>query len=215
MVCFYTKRKGYFLAGVGLETGQKLDAIAADVNILLVEANGAILDGDNENAISKIVKLAEHVFLISPFIPSVLPDDWKNIIAIWLNGKALTEENITNIDEAFQFVEDGLIYRLPWGLEAIRVRAGANGDKLANGMELDDYETGLLVPAIENGTSNRSAALLMQAGFNSDKAVIIAVESTQAEFTDRQQFKDWIFSTEIFDRSSKGDWPTTETVELW
>lgn len=209
------QRKGYFLAGVGLETGQKLDAIAANVNVLLIEANGAILNGDNENSISKIVELAEHVFSISPFIPDVFPDNWKEIISVWLKGKALTEESITNIDEALQFVEDGLIYRLPWGLEAIRVRASANGDRFANGMELDDYETGLLVPAIENGTLNRSVALLMQAGFNSRKAAIIAIESTGATFSNGQQLKDWIGSDAVFDLALAGEWPTPETSDLW
>lgn len=209
------QRKGYFLAGVGLETGKKLDAISENVNVLLVEANGAILNGDDENAISKIVELAEHVFSISPFIPNVLPDDWKKIISVWLNGKVLTEENITNIDEALQFVEDGLIYRLPWGLEAIRVRAGANGDRFANGMELDDYETGLLVPAIENGTLNRSAALLMQAGFNSRKAAILAVESTGTTFSNGRQLKDWMDSDAVSNLAHLGKWPTPETSDLW
>lgn len=209
------QRKGYFLAGIGLETGQKLDAISPVVNVLLVEANGAILIGDNEEAVSKIVELAEHVFSISPFIPNTLPDNWKEIVAVWLEGKALTEENITNIDDALQFVEDGLIYRLPWGLEAIRVRAGANGDRFANGMTLDDYETGLLVPAIENGTLNRSAALLMQAGFNSRKAAIIAVNSTRAAFSNVYQLKEWMDSDVVFDLALGGEWPTPETSDLW
>ncbi len=209
------QRKGYFLAGVGLETGQKLDAISLAVNVLLIEANGAILISDNESAVSKIVELAEHVFSISPFIPDVLPDNWKEIVAVWLKGKALTEENITNIDEALQFVEDGLIYRLPWGLEAIRVRAGANGDRFADGMTLDDYETGLLVPAIENGTLNRSAALLMQAGFNSRKAAIIAVKSTGATFSNGYQLKEWMDSDVVFDLAHAGEWPTPETSDLW
>jgi len=33
------QRKGYFLAGVGLSTGQQLDAIAVHLNNLLIEAN--------------------------------------------------------------------------------------------------------------------------------------------------------------------------------
>ncbi len=209
------QRKGYFLAGVGLETGKKLDAIASIVNALLVDANGYILNSDNENAILKIIELAEHVFSVSPFIPEDIPDNWKNIISVWLKGKTLAEENIANIDEALQFIEDGLIYRLPWGLEAIRVRAGANEERFDNGMTLDDYETGLLVPAIENGTLNRSAALLMQAGFNSRRAAIIAIESTGATFSNGHQLKDWIDSDTVFDLAFSGEWPTPETSDLW
>lgn len=209
------QRKGYFLAGVGLETGQKLDAISSIANVLLVEANGAILNHENEKAISKIVELAEHVFSISPFIPDVLPDNWHEIVAVWLKGKSFTDEKIDNIDDVLRFVEDGLIYRLPWGLEAIRVRAGANADRFSDDTELDDYEIGLLVPAIESGTLNRSAALLMQAGFNSRTAAIAAVESTGAMFSNGRQLKEWMNSDVVFDVAFAGDWPTTETADLW
>jgi superfamily II DNA/RNA helicase len=37
------KRRGYFLAGIGLEAGQSLDAVALDANQLLVQANAALL----------------------------------------------------------------------------------------------------------------------------------------------------------------------------
>ncbi len=40
------QRRGYFLAGVGLTTGHALDAIAADANLLLIQANGNLLAGD-------------------------------------------------------------------------------------------------------------------------------------------------------------------------
>ena len=35
------RRRGYFLAGVGLKTGHALDAIAPDANHLLIQANAA------------------------------------------------------------------------------------------------------------------------------------------------------------------------------
>jgi hypothetical protein len=34
-------------------------------------------------------------------------------------------------------------------------------------MTIDDFEVGLIVSAIENGSLNRCAAMLMQAGFSS------------------------------------------------
>jgi hypothetical protein len=113
------------------------------------------------------------------------------------------------------FIEDGLVYRLPWGIEAIKVRAQANVDVIGDGLTIDDYETDLLVPAIENGTLNRSAALLMQAGFNSRKAAIRAVETTNAEFTNGRQLKAWLKSGEVFDLAIALDWPTPETSNLW
>lgn len=55
------RRRGYFLAGVGLTTGHALDVIADEVNLLLIQANGAILEGDAEAAIGAITGLRDHV----------------------------------------------------------------------------------------------------------------------------------------------------------
>ena len=209
------QRKGYFLAGVGLKTGQRLDAISQQANQLLIIANHYIDVNDQQLAISTIIQLAEVVFDIAPFTPRNLPENWKEILTVWLRGDTLADFNFIDINEALQFIEDGLIYRLPWGLEAIRVRAQANQDVIADGATIDDYEVGLVVPAIENGTLNRSAALLMQAGFNSRKAAIQAVSSTNATFTNSRQFKRWLTSDEVFDLAIRFDWPTPETSTLW
>ncbi len=209
------QRRGYFLAGVGLDTGQRLDAISIQANVLLVNANGYISSNEQQLAIETIINLAKLVFDIKPFTPRNLPDDWRNILAVWLRGETLTDHEFDDINEALMFIEDGLIYRLPWGLEAIRVRAQANEDEISEGITIDDFEVGLVVPAIENGTLNRSTALLMQAGFNSRKAAILAVSSTNASFTTGTQLKAWLNSTEIFDLAIGLDWPTPETSNLW
>lgn len=56
------QRRGYFLAGVGLDTGKQLDTIAQEVNTLLVQANTAILSNDEALAIQSIIALAERIF---------------------------------------------------------------------------------------------------------------------------------------------------------
>ena len=45
------QRRGYFLAGVGLASGQELDRLAAELNPLLVEANASILEGHSDRAV--------------------------------------------------------------------------------------------------------------------------------------------------------------------
>ena len=63
--------------------------------------------------------------------------------------------------DALQFVEGGLIYRLPWAMEAIRVRGIANGDTLGDdGITLDNFELRLAAAAVQTGTLNRSATIL-------------------------------------------------------
>lgn len=208
------RRRGYFLAGVGLTTGHALDAIAADANILLVQANGGILDGDAEAAIMAITSIAERVFAFYPFRPDPMPANWRDILRTWLLGQPLAAIAAGQESETLQFIEGGLVYRLPWAMEAIRVRAAANGDTIG-GFLLDDYELGLAVLAVETGTLNRSASILIQAGFNSRLAAIKAVTDTSATFPTGQELRQWLNSEAVAAWSSQSDWPTAETKAMW
>ncbi|MGD9659241.1 MAG: DEAD/DEAH box helicase, partial [Methylocystis sp.] len=175
------RRRGYFLAGVGLTTGHALDAIAADANLLLVQANTGIIVNDAEATISAITSIAERVFAFYPFTPDPMPTNWRDILRVWLLGQSLAIIAAGQESDTLQFVEGGLIYRLPWAMEAIRVRAAANSDTVGDFL-LDDYELGLAVPAVETGTLNRSASILIQAGFSSRLAAIKVVSDTGASF---------------------------------
>jgi superfamily II DNA/RNA helicase len=72
-----TQRRGYFLAGVGLATGEALDTAAVQLNELLATANNAVLLEETDQAIASITGLAERVFTIAPFVPDDLPNNWK------------------------------------------------------------------------------------------------------------------------------------------
>ena len=112
-------------------------------------------------------------------------------------------------------MENGLIYRLPWGMETIRVRGLATGEALESGFTLDAYETGLAVPAVETGTLNRSAALLMQAGFNSRLAAIKAVTDTEATFETYHELKTWLATNSVVAFSNTLNWQTEAGGEIW
>lgn len=208
------QRRSYFLAGVGYETGRSLDSVAGDANDFLVHANGAILTGDAAGAISALTSLAQILFQISPFIPDPLPANWRDILRSWLSGEAIADVAGDDPD-VLRFIETGLIYRLPWGMEAIRVRAAACSDQISPGFTIDDFETGLAVPAVEVGTLRRSAAILMQAGFTSRLAAIKAVTETGATFEGRQGLQEWLRSEPVTALAAGGNWPTPETAEIW
>lgn len=209
------QRKGYFLAGVGLETGNKLDAIADTANQLLVESNYYIVHGKTDKAINSITQIAELIFSIAPFTPKKLPESWKNILKSWLLGEPVTQSDLGEVNEIISFVEDGFVYRLPWGMEAIKVRAIANNDIIPPELSIEDFETGVAVPAIENGTLNRSAAMLMQAGFNSRHAAIKAINDTKGSFDSSRALSLWLRSKEVIELTATGHWPTPETSSLW
>lgn len=207
-------RRGYFLAGIGLQTGQALDAIAADANALLVQANGAILNDDVEAAIAAITAIAELVFAFYPFTPDPMPANWRDILRAWLIGQPLVALVTGQESETLQFIEGGLVYRLPWAMEALRVRAVANGDTVAE-LPLDAYELGLAVPAVETGTLRRPASILIQAGFSSRLGAIKVVIDTAATFGTGHELRQWLSSEVVVAWSAQPDWPTPETKVMW
>lgn len=210
-------RRSYFLAGVGLETGLRLDAVAGLVNPQLVDANAAIMIGDVEKAITCLMALAEEVFRFSPFRPKMLPANWKDILRAWLTGRPMTDVGSEQADDILQFVEDGLVYRLPWAMEAIRVRATANGESVGDlvGVPFADFELRLAVTAVETGTLNRAASLLIQSGFSSRLAAIKAVNDTGADFNSGRELRSWLDTEVVIKRTAAPDWPTPETHFLW
>lgn len=208
------QRRGYFLAGVGLTSGHALDAIASDANLLLVQANASILENDAETAIAAITSIAERVFTFYPFTPDPMPANWREVLRVWLLGQPLAAVAAGQQSDTLQFVEGGLIYRLPWAMEAIRVRASANGDTIGE-ILLDDYELGLAVSAVETGTLDPSASILIQAGFNSRLAAIKAVSDTAATFQTGQELRQWLNSQMLAAWSAQPDWPTAETKAMW
>jgi superfamily II DNA/RNA helicase len=210
------QRRGYFLAGVGLTTGSALDQIAPSVNELLVDANAAILNHEDAAAIQALTTLADKLFAIPPFIPDDLPANWQDILRLWLQGLPVGPAIAGHGAEGLQFVEGGLVYRLPWGMEAIRVRSIANRDIVESlGVPLDFFELRLAVAAVETGTLNRPAAILIQAGFSSRRGAIKAVQDTEAEFSSAAELRLWLDSPEVSALTDRGNWPTPETAEMW
>lgn len=207
------QRRGYFLAGLGLKSGHALDAIAVDGNALLIAANAALLLGAQEAAIEAITGIAERVFTFAPFTPDPLPGNWRLILRAWLLGQPLAAI-VGDPIETLRFVEGGLVYRLPWAMESIRVRATANDD-LVGDFRVDDHELGLAVPAVETGTLIRSAALLIQAGFNSRLAAIKVIQDTGASFVSGDELRAWLRSPGMAQWSALPDWPTAETKPIW
>lgn len=209
------QRRGYFLAGVGLATGEALDAAAAELNELLARANGGILLGHEAEAIDAITSFAQLVFAIPPFTPDDLPGDWQAVLKAWLEGKPLAALAAGREDEILKFIENALVYKLPWAMEAVRVRGLSHGDMLEGDFSVEDAELGVAVAAVETGSLNVSAATLMHAGFSSRIAAIEAVNATDADFTDIRGLRSWLRSRAIDDRRDNHDWPTTSSHGLW
>lgn len=210
-----TQRRGYFLSGVGLETGLVLDAQAKELEQLLITANAGLVAKVPDVAVGALTALAETLFSIPPFVPKVLPGNWKQVLAVWLSGEPISTLPGGSTEDVLRFVEEGLIYKLPWGMEAVRVRGLAHVNPFVEELDLSAYELGLAIAAVETGTMDRSASYLMQAGFGSRLAAIQAVADGGGEFTKGSELLLWLRSPAVEDLEQDSSWPSPETHHLW
>jgi superfamily II DNA/RNA helicase len=209
------QRRGYFLAGVGLETGRQLDEHASILEQYLHDADEGIRIGEPGAAIDALTSFARLVFGIYPFAPRALPPQWEGVLAAWLRGEDASQMAAEEITDTLEFIEDSLAYRLPWALEAVRVRATAHEDPVGDLWALLTGEHGLAVAAVETGTLNRSAALLMQAGFGSRAGALAAITAAGGTFTTVSELHQWMNSEEVRQRATDTHWPTASSHDLW
>ncbi|MEU1544847.1 hypothetical protein [Nocardia sp. NPDC005745] len=116
--------------------------------------------------------------------------------------------------EVLEFIEDSLAYGLPWAMEAARVQASA-ADSTDDLWTVVTPTEGHAVAAVEAGTLNRSAAMLMRAGFSSRSGAISAVILSDARFTTMSELREWLRSDEIRELAQDNDWPTSSSHDLW
>ena len=209
------QRKSYFLAGVGLIAGRFLDANAKCLRTLLVSANASIVSGEEKEAINAIREFAKVMFGERPFTPEPMPENWQDVLDAWLKGKALGTAVNTDDPDVLRFVENGLMYRLPWAMEAVRVHGVVNGSENSDGDKFGESDLSFAVAAVETGTLSVPAAVLMKAGFGSRTGAIKAVADGNADFKDMSGLVNWARSSSVSELGQVPDWPTTETHDLW
>lgn len=204
------QRKGYFFAGVGLTTGKFLDLHSDDLLGFLLAADLAFASGSVPMAVEALVAFATIAFAIEPFKPKEeLRENWVEVLKAWVSAESMADLAGDHDEELLEFIEDALVYRLVWAMEAVRVRITA---------EYEDIEwpnSGRAATALETGTADYCAALLIQNGLASRVAAIKAVSDCPAGFTDLAGLRQWVRSDEVRQHESDTDWPTRETASLW
>lgn len=203
------QRRGYFFAGVSLSTGLYLDKHADKLNVLLVAADTAFAHGDLESASTSLIGFTEIAFAIEPFRPDELPPDWKAIVKAWISGHSMSDLAGDKDEELLEFIEDALVYRLVWAMEAVRVRQSAIDE------ELEWPNAGRAAVALETGTPDYCAALLIQNGLASRIAAMKAVADCPAHFTDIKGMRQWVRSRCVTEKEAYPHWPTPESATLW
>lgn len=205
-----SQRKGYYAAGVGLQAGQFIDANLASLVHFLGEAELALSLNDSEAFATAVVAFAELILITPPFrAPKELPLKWQDALSAWVRGDSSAEVVAICDDNGVDLLQEALKYRLPWAMEAVRVHAHAVAYEGSSDL------TGSAALAVDAGSSNRSAILLLRSGMASREGASAAVESTDATFIDREGMHRWLKSSLLRERTTDERWPTELSHPAW
>ena len=175
-----------------------------------MEAEGAVVLGDAAGAGSEIVGFAELVFKISPFRPpKELPESWRAAVSAWVAGKPSAEVLDICGEEGADVLQEAVMYRLPWAMEAVRVHALALEEVGAGTL------TGMAALAVEVGSTDQSVIVLLRSGLSSREAAHAAVRSTDAMFRDYDGMREWLRSELVETLAAEEWWPTEGSREAW
>jgi len=179
------QRSAFYSAGVGHETGILLDKQLGPLLDAVLAAERFLAISDGASAANAIKQLVEAVFAISSFAPRRMPESWYVLTTTWLSGDDLPPV-LSEPDVEIDFIQDALVYRLVWAIEAIRVHGVAYGDKRA------DLVSGMLAQALTYGLPSLSACLLAQGGLSSRSLIRQLLRAFPAEFNDLEGVRHWV-----------------------
>ena len=202
-----SQRRGWFLAGVGADAGSNLSQVSSGILALASKAESAILRSDHGVAADILVEVAETVFELQTFTPETSLENWRDVLRQWVSGLPLSGLSGDRVAVA-QFIESDLGYKLVWGMESARVFEAAQGNLGV------DTLSGAAVTAVETGTFNRAASILIRSGFDYRLAAIEAVTSTGATFESSADMRGWISDLDSLVASNPA-WPTLESRLAW
>ena len=201
-------RKGYFRLGVGFSTGIKIESQFENLCMLIDQADLATISNDTVTLVDSLTNLAKILFELRPFKPDNIPDNWETIIEKWIVGSSIAGFKTDEL----KFIEEALVYKLVWAIEAIRLKRIDNEELL--GIPPENGGGGAAA-SLETGVPNFSMSMLIRAGFSSRIGAKKAVEQTEATFTKLKELKNWLNSEHVTSLSAEEDWPTPESAELW
>ena len=210
------QRKGYFLAGVGFESGRYLDGIEKLVIGSIGNFKKFVDVEEFDNAARSIVEIAELVFASPPFEPDKKPDNWNLILENWLLGKPPYGVGQAGDSDIVNFIENGVVFKLAWAIEVIGDRALRDidiGDSARYVVEKRKFE--LAINSITAGTLSVPASTLILSGFPIRSAAISVVDKLGANFTDRDGLIEWLNSEEILKKRDDVRWPTIASHAIW
>ena len=204
------QRRGVYACGVGLVTGRAIDADLSDLVTLILRVEARRDPGSDSEAVDAVVAFAEWTLGVPPFAPhKEMPGDWQKALRLWMRGRPASEVVRVCGGTAWDTVQEVFVYRVPWGMEAVR----SYGLEVA--FEAAAHITGIGALSVESGSLNRAVICMLRAGLGSRNAAIAAAESTGADFEDEGGMQTWLRSAAVRAKTADSTWPTPESHLAW
>jgi hypothetical protein len=202
------QRLACYQSGVGVRSGLALAEIQTSTADLLAAAHDAVEGNDQTTFASAMVQLADLIWRVAPFSPQRANDHSSEILSGWLTG--VSGSDLSKLDEeAMSFIEDAIIYRLTWGVEAVRMMAVAGGDT-----RFDENPSSTLI-RLEYGLFSDSALFFRQSGFESR----LTCDALPSWFTpplkDIRAVDRWLESANAKLMMADTDFPSVQTHHLF
>jgi hypothetical protein len=206
------ERRACFYSGLGRKPGmflhKQLDALVD----ALCTFHQAVASDDGDAATNAAVALAENVMAESFFATRKLPSKWEDVLAGWIKGTAFSEildgRTARDAHRTQVFVQEGVVFRLVWAAEAVRVQANATNHRRAG--ELGDGPAF----ALTYGVPSIPAALLCQMGFPSRVGAVWVTRALPAAFSDMGGLRDWLRQHDAL-LSDPEFWRSDDLYMLW
>lgn len=204
------ERKGFFSASIGTESGLIIVEQADELRDLLDSTANAIVSGNQEELAAGCCSLAERLFEIYPFHPS-MPSDWDTetwnaILEAWVTGATLYR--VTD-SVGIAFVQEALVFRLVWAIEAVRtVLAALDAEE---GENANDDERTVVALCVTYGVPSIAAARLLECGMESRLLAVRLAKELKLVVSTRDDILLWLMQLDgrepiVFSHSEREAW---------
>lgn len=206
------QRRACFYSGLGRKPGLFLYEKLDDLVNVLCEFQNAVAADDGDAAGRAAVALNEQVMKEPFFAVRRLPSEWPQVLSSWVNGEAFAEvlggRGLRDAQRTQVFVQEGVVFRLVWAAEAVRVQAISTGHPRVR--ELGDGPAF----ALTYGVPSIPAALLCQIGFSSRVAAVWVTRELGASFSNMEGLRDWLRQHDAM-LSDPDFWDSEDWCRLW
>jgi hypothetical protein len=206
------QRRACFNSGLGRKPGLFLNGQLDSLVNILCDFQNAVATDDADAAGTAAVTLYTEVMKEPFFAVRRLPDEWEGVLRQWIDGTAFSQilegRGARDAHRAQVFIQEGVVFRLVWAAEAVRVQAVATDHARAG--ELGDGPAF----ALTYGRALDSCRIVVPDGFFVTPRSRWLTRRVGAAFTDMSGLRIWLASHNAL-LSDPDFWETEDMFTLW